>query len=164
MTEYKYHSKKWSNSINKYKFCWASQKEGLKDQFWVSQGDAKFAKSSDDWSQLQMQTASNPYNSPCETQNWSWRPSFWEAQQNLYLYLVIDFDHFWEAQWYLYLVIIGKPNNSRIGIRSYLGSRIIFVLVFGRFWETEWYSYSCSSFLGNRLIFVFLFGHFLETE
>ena len=66
MTEYKYHlaSQKWLNTIYKYKFCWASQKEGLQDQFWVSQGDAKFAESSDDWSQLQMQTASNPYDSP----------------------------------------------------------------------------------------------------
>ena len=65
MTEYKYHSasQKWSNSINKCKFCWASQKESLQDQFWVLQGDARFAKSSDDWSQLQMQTASNPYDS-----------------------------------------------------------------------------------------------------
>ena len=36
--------------------------------------------------------------SPCEPQNWSWRPSFWEAHQNLYLYIV--FDHFWEANWY----------------------------------------------------------------
>ena len=52
MTEYEYHSasQKWSNSINKYKFCWASQMEGLQDQFWVSQGDAKFAESPDDWS------------------------------------------------------------------------------------------------------------------
>ena len=52
MTEYKYHlaSQKWSNTIYKYKFSWASQKEGLQDQFWVSQGDAKFAQSSDDWS------------------------------------------------------------------------------------------------------------------
>ena len=59
MTEYKYHlaSQKWSNSINEYKFCWGSQKEGLQYQFWVSQGDAKFAESSDDWSQLQMQKA-----------------------------------------------------------------------------------------------------------
>ena len=31
--------------------------------------------------------------SPCESQNWSWRPSFWEAQQNLYL--LIKFDYFW---------------------------------------------------------------------
>ena len=62
MTEYKYPSasQKWSNSIKKYKFCWDFQKEALQDQFWVSQGDAKFAESSDDWSQLQMQTASNP--------------------------------------------------------------------------------------------------------
>ena len=70
--EYEYYSatQKWPNthtniirpnSVNKYKFCWASQNEGLQDQFWVSQGDAKFAESSDDWSQLQMQTASNPY-------------------------------------------------------------------------------------------------------
>ena len=66
MTEYKYHSasQKWSNHINKCKFCWASQKESLQDQFWVLQGDARFAESSDDWSQLQMQTASNPYDSP----------------------------------------------------------------------------------------------------
>ena len=53
---------KWSNSINEYKFCWGSQKEGLQDQFWVSQVDAKFAESSDDWSRLQMQTASYPYD------------------------------------------------------------------------------------------------------
>ena len=71
--------------------------------------------------------------SPCETQNWSYRPSFWEAQQSLYLYIV--FDHFWEAKWYLYLVIIGKLNNIRI--RSFLGNRIIFVFVFGHFWESE---------------------------
>ena len=47
--EYKCHlaSQKWWNTINKYKLCWASQKEGLQYQFWVSQGDAKFAKSSD---------------------------------------------------------------------------------------------------------------------
>ena len=45
MTEYEYHSasQKWSNTKFKYKFCW-----GLQDQFWGSQGDAKFAKSSDD--------------------------------------------------------------------------------------------------------------------
>ena len=52
MTEYKYHlaSQKWSNTIYKYKHCWASQMEGLQDQFWVLQGDAKFGESSDDWS------------------------------------------------------------------------------------------------------------------
>ena len=33
----------------KYKFCWASQKEAPWYLFWVLQGDAKFAKSSDDW-------------------------------------------------------------------------------------------------------------------
>ena len=78
MTEYKYHlaSQKWSNTI--YKLCWASQMEGLQDQFWVLQGDAKFAKSSDDWSQLQMQTASNPYDSSdvtlvCEDELQFWR-------------------------------------------------------------------------------------------
>ena len=51
MTENKYHLAfhKWSTKY-KYKLCWASQKEGLQDQFWVSQGDAKFAESSDDWS------------------------------------------------------------------------------------------------------------------
>ena len=50
--EYKCHlaSQKWWNTINKYKLCWASQKEGLQYQFWVSQGDAKFAESSDEWS------------------------------------------------------------------------------------------------------------------
>ena len=38
--------------MNKFenKFCSASQKEGLQYQFWVSQGDAKFAESSDDCS------------------------------------------------------------------------------------------------------------------
>ena len=41
---------KWLNTIHKYKLCWASQKEILQDQFWVSQGDANFAKSSDNWS------------------------------------------------------------------------------------------------------------------
>ena len=62
MTEYKYHlaSQKWLNTIYKYKLCWASQKESPQDHFWVSQGDAKFAKSSDNWSYLQMQIASNP--------------------------------------------------------------------------------------------------------
>ena len=80
MTEYKYKyylaTQKWPNTniirlpnnngiqisfgfpkMNKFenKFCSASQKEGLQYQFWVSQGDAKFAKSSDDWSQLQIQ-------------------------------------------------------------------------------------------------------------
>ena len=66
MTEYKYHSasQKWSNSINKCKILWVSQKEDLQDQLWLSQGDAKFTGSSDDWSQLQMQKASNPYDSP----------------------------------------------------------------------------------------------------
>ena len=54
---------KWSTKY-KYKLCWASQKEGLQDQFWVSQGDAKFVEPSDDWSWLQMQTAPNPYDSP----------------------------------------------------------------------------------------------------
>ena len=83
---------------------------------------------SSDWSQANLA-------SPCETQNWSWRPSFWEAQQNLYL--LIEFDHFWEAEWYLYLVIIGKPNNIHIRIPSFLGSHIIFSFVFGHFWETE---------------------------
>ena len=65
MTENKYHLAfhKWSTKY-KYKLCWASQKEGLQDQFWVSQGDAKFVKPSDDWSWLQMQTAPNPYDSP----------------------------------------------------------------------------------------------------
>ena len=50
MTKYKYHSasQKWTNTIYKYKYCWTAQKEGLKDQFWGSQGDAKFAESSDD--------------------------------------------------------------------------------------------------------------------
>ena len=66
MTKYKYLSvsQKWLNTIYKYKFCWASQMEGLQDQFWVSQGDAKFVEPSDDWSWLQMQTAPNPYDSP----------------------------------------------------------------------------------------------------
>ena len=65
MTENKYHLAfhKWSTKY-KYKLCWASQKEGLQDQFWVSQGDAKFVEPSDDWSWLQMQTAPNPYDSP----------------------------------------------------------------------------------------------------
>ena len=50
MTEYKYHlaSQKWSNSINKFKFCEVPKKKGLQDQFWVLQGDAKFGESSDD--------------------------------------------------------------------------------------------------------------------
>ena len=43
-------SQKWLNTIYKYKLCWALQKESLQDQFWVSQGDAKFAESSDNWS------------------------------------------------------------------------------------------------------------------
>ena len=43
-------SQKWLNTIYKYKLCWASQKESLQDQFWVSQGDTNFAKSSDNWS------------------------------------------------------------------------------------------------------------------
>ena len=79
MTEYKYHlaSQKWLNTIYKYKLCWASQKEGLQDQFWVSQGDAKFAESSDDWSQLQMQTASNPYDSPDVTLVYEDEFQFW---------------------------------------------------------------------------------------
>ena len=49
MTEYKYHlaSQKWLNTIYEYKLYWASQKESLQGQFWVSQGDAKFAQSSD---------------------------------------------------------------------------------------------------------------------
>ena len=51
-------------------------------------------------SQLQSSEGSTNLASPCETQNWSWRPSFWEAQQSLYIYIV--FDHFWEANWYLY--------------------------------------------------------------
>ena len=65
MTENKYHLAfhKWLTKY-KYKLCWASQKEGLQDQFWVSQGDAKFVEPSDDWSWLQMQTAPNPYDSP----------------------------------------------------------------------------------------------------
>ena len=55
------------------------------------------------------------------------------------LHLLIEFDHFWEAEWYLYSVIIGKPNYIciRIRIRSFLGSRKIFVFVLSRFWETE---------------------------
>ena len=42
MTENKYHLAfhKWSTKY-KYKLCRASQKEGLQDQFWVSQGGAK---------------------------------------------------------------------------------------------------------------------------
>ena len=44
----------------KYKFCWASQREAPWYLFWVLQGDAKFAKSSDDWSQLQMQYMTHP--------------------------------------------------------------------------------------------------------
>ena len=70
--DYEYHSaSQWWPITNiiwppkyKYKLCWASQKEGLQDQFWVSQGDAKFVEPSDDWSWLQMQTAPNPYDSP----------------------------------------------------------------------------------------------------
>ena len=82
MTEYKYHlaSQKWSNSINKCKFCWASQKESLEDLFWVLQGDAKFARSSDDWSQLQMQTASNPYDSPDVTLVYEDELQFWRTE------------------------------------------------------------------------------------
>ena len=69
MTEYKYNlaSQKWSNS----------NKEGLQDLFWVSQGDAKFAESSDDWSQLQMQTASNPYDSSDMTLVYEDELQFW---------------------------------------------------------------------------------------
>ena len=82
MTEYWYHlaSQKWSNSINEYKFCWGSQKEGLQDQFWVSQGDAKFAESSDDWSLLQMQTASNPYELPYVTLVYEDDMQFWSTK------------------------------------------------------------------------------------
>ena len=40
--------------------------------------------------------------SPCETHNWYWRSSFWEAQQNLHLF--IEFDHFWEAEY-----LLGNP-------------------------------------------------------
>ena len=56
---------------------WASQKEGLQDQFWISQGDAKFAESSDDWSKLQVQTASNPYDSPDVTLVFENDMQFW---------------------------------------------------------------------------------------
>ena len=82
MTKYKYLSvsQKWLNTIYKYKFCWASQKEGLQDQFWVSQGDARFAQSSDDWSQLQMQTASNPYDSPDVTLVYEDELQFWRTK------------------------------------------------------------------------------------
>ena len=82
MPEYKYHSasQKWLNSFNKYKFCWASHKEGLQDQFWVSQGDAKSAESSDDQSQLQMQTASNPYDSPDVTLVYEDELQFWRTK------------------------------------------------------------------------------------
>ena len=82
MTKYKYHfaSQKWLNTIYKYKLCWASQKEGLQEQFWVSQGDAKFAESSDDWSQLQMQTASNPYDSPDVTLVYEDELQFWRTK------------------------------------------------------------------------------------
>ena len=41
---------------NKFRWAW--------DQFWGSQSDAKFAESSDDWSQLQIKAASNPFDSP----------------------------------------------------------------------------------------------------
>ena len=85
-------------------------------------------------SQLQSSEGSTNLASPCETQNWSWRPSFWEAQQSLHLYLV---DHLWKAKWYLFPVIIGKQNDIRIRNQSFLGSRKIFVFVFGHFWETE---------------------------
>ena len=85
-------------------------------------------------SQLQSSEGSTNLASPCETQNWSWRPSFWEAQQSLYLYLV---DHLWKAKWYLFSVIIGKQNDIRICNRSFPSSRIIFVFVFGQFWEIE---------------------------
>ena len=79
MTEYKYHlaSQKWSNSINKCKFCWASQKESLQDQFLVLQGDAN---SSDDWNQLQMQRASNPYDSPDVTLVYEDELQFWRTK------------------------------------------------------------------------------------
>ena len=65
--EYKYHftSQKSLNSINKYKFCWSSKKEGLQYQFWVSQGfmlNSPSPPMTEGWSQLQMQTASNPYD------------------------------------------------------------------------------------------------------
>ena len=68
--------------MNKFenKFCSASQKEGLQYQFWVSQGDAKFAKSSDDWSQLQMQTASNPYDSSDVTLVYEDDMQFWRTK------------------------------------------------------------------------------------
>ena len=82
MTEYKYHSasQKWLNTIYKYKFCRASQQEGLQDQFWVSQGDAKFTESSDDWSQLKMQTDSNPYDSPDVTLVYEDELQFWRTE------------------------------------------------------------------------------------
>ena len=82
MTEYKYHSasQKWSNSINKRKFWWASQKVDLQDQLWVPQDDAKFTGSSDDWSQLQMQKASNPYDSPDVTLVYEYDMQFWRTK------------------------------------------------------------------------------------
>ena len=71
-----------------------------------------------------------------------------------------------------YSVIFGKPNNIRIRIWSFLGSRIIFVFLFSHFRKPEYYSYSYSvsfgkpnniririrSFFGTRIIFVFVFG------
>ena len=53
--------------------------ESLQDQFWVLQGDAKFAESSDDWSKLQMQTASNPYDSPDVTLVYEDELQFWRT-------------------------------------------------------------------------------------
>ena len=130
MTEYKYYlaSQKWSNSINEYKFCWGSQKEGLQDQFWVSQGDAKFAESSDDWSQLQMQTASYPYDSPDvtlvhEDELQFWRTKyFWQHRVLKEEHSPTHFSEDWLIQssekWQIFMCPLIKSINAQQNMYS----------------------------------------------
>ena len=69
--------------MTKYEYiwiCWASKKEGLQDHFWVSQGHVKFAESSDDRSKLQMQKASNPYDSSDVTLVYEDDMQFWRTK------------------------------------------------------------------------------------
>ena len=72
ITEQKYHSasQKWSDYINKYKICWASQKEGLQDRFWDSRWPKPTIK----------QPASNPYDSPDVTLVYEDELQFWRTK------------------------------------------------------------------------------------
>ena len=172
MTEYKYYlaSQKWSNSINEYKFCWGSQKAGLQDQFWVSQVDAKFAESSDDWSRLQMQTASYPYDSTDvtlvhEDELQFWRTKyFWQHRVLKEEHSPTHFSEDWLIQssekWQIFMCPLIKSINAQqnmysiqkknsSGIRFEKITRIRIWIIFGPKFLDEYEYYSDPNFWTN---------------